>query len=190
LKRKYQLIIILNFIIFSNLFAQNLDSENNYSNSTAATYNLPVPPKNERSLFYIQKSTNPNTIIYEGNLLPNGELDPDDPIKIFWIRYQEEGQIKKLSFFQKKMAYGIKTKLGKDGRHRVRLVSFKDRDIIVYKDTKGKLQALVEINGKIAKFKSAFLMIGKDFFIPEIKYLELFGENLVTGREVYERYFP
>src|SRR5688572_10785112 len=70
---------------------------------------FPVPGGNQKQLFYLQRTPNTNTIVYELNY-KNGVIDPDNPVHEFWIRYQENGQRQELSYIQRKFAYGIKTR--------------------------------------------------------------------------------
>ena len=70
---------------------------------------FPIPSGNSKQLFYLQRTPNKNTIVYELNY-KNGEIDTEEPIHGFWIRYQEDGQREDLNYIQRKFAYGLKTK--------------------------------------------------------------------------------
>lgn len=154
-------------------------------------YNIPVPPQNRNTLFYIQKSTNPNTVMYEGVRDEYDEINPDKPVHVFWIRYQIDSTQKDLNFIQRKLAYGINFEPAEDkGEYYISLVSYKKRKIHIFKNPAGEIQANMEIDGQMARFRSVFIEIGKDFFIPEISYIEIFGEDLRTGDEIYERIIP
>lgn len=67
----------------------------------------PVPPTNENSLFYIQRSKNTNAIVYDLNRLPDGTPNPTNPINVYWIRYAVDSTMEELSYVQQKYAYGI-----------------------------------------------------------------------------------
>src|SRR5690606_6269383 len=43
---------------------------------------FPVPT-DPNMIFYIQRSTNPNTVVYTANLRSDGKLDPKEPVKAF-----------------------------------------------------------------------------------------------------------
>jgi len=154
-------------------------------------YNIPIPEPNTNTLFYIQKSSNPNTVMYEANRLGTDNLDPDNPVKVFWIRYQEDSTTTDLSFIQRRFAYGVNFEKSADSAgYSIHLVSYKKRKILIFKNSDGEIQANMEINGKISRFKSVFLNVKKDLFIPEIDYIDVFGEDLDTGKEVHERIIP
>lgn len=58
-------------------------------------------PANVNKLFYIQRDPNTNTLIYELNTNDAGELDTDNPLHVYWIRYAEKGQREELSYIQR-----------------------------------------------------------------------------------------
>lgn len=61
---------------------------------------LPKPPVSPNLLFYLQRSKDSNTVVYEANVAANHTLDADKPVDVYWIRYAEDGQRKKLSALQ------------------------------------------------------------------------------------------
>ena len=119
------------------------------------------------------------------------ELDSKSPVHVYWIRYDEDSTQQELNYIQRKLAYGVNFKKAEaENEYYINLVSYKKRKIHVFKNKEGEMQANMEINGKIARFKSVFVEIGKVLFIPEIDYIEIFGEDLVTGAKVYEKILP
>jgi len=188
---KWQMVMVGALWLGVSVCAQEISKVWDGSLTTREKYNYPMPPTNNRSLFFIQRSSNANTIVYEGNILSNGEYDPEKPVDVFWIRYDEEGQRKGLNFIQRKLAYGVVSEPSEDGKNYVvNLVSYKKRNIYVVKNQQGKVQAHMEINGKLAKFNSVFVEIERNFFIPDVSFIEIFGEDLETGEAVYERFIP
>ena len=72
---------------------------------------MPVPPDKKSMLFYLQRTMDKNTVIYETNADANGSINVKDPIKIYWIDYDEGGGTSELTVTQNKLAYGLKVKL-------------------------------------------------------------------------------
>ena len=70
----------------------------------------PVPPLNSQRLFYLQRTPNVNTIVYDLNLTNDGKLNTVEPVKAYWIRYAENGQKQDLNYIQRKFAYGLTAK--------------------------------------------------------------------------------
>ena len=73
---------------------------------TAQTVDFPIPPHNPKQLFYLQRTSNTNTIICELNLNEKGVPDPESPVHVFWIRYTEGAVKKELNYIQRVFAYG------------------------------------------------------------------------------------
>ncbi|RRB04468.1 DUF4833 domain-containing protein [Larkinella rosea] len=150
---------------------------------------FPVPPPAPNRLFYIQRSNNTNTVIYEANVTANRQLDADDPVNVYWIRYAEHGQRESLSLFQWKMAYGYKHKAvnHSENHFEIYLNAFKKRTIWV-DFQQGKPMALTTINGRKACLQKVFVQIEPGSgLIPKVQYVELFGIDPVAGIPVYER---
>ncbi|GAB3925272.1 DUF4833 domain-containing protein [Larkinella terrae] len=155
----------------------------------AETREFPVPPPAPNRLFYIQRSNNTNTVIYEANVTGNRQLDADDPVNVYWIRYAERGQRESLSMLQWKMAYGYKHKAvnRSENRFEIYLNAFKKRTIWV-DFQQGKPMALTTINGRKACLQKVFVQIEPGSgLIPKVLYVELFGIDPVAGVPVYER---
>src|SRR5665647_3290323 len=78
-------------------------------NAAAQDNTFPVPVGNAKQLFFLQRTPNTNTIVCELNY-KDGIVDKEDPIHVFWIRYQEKGQIEDLNYIQRKFAYGVNSR--------------------------------------------------------------------------------
>lgn len=155
----------------------------------AAQESFPTPPVTNEQLFYLQRTPNTNTIMCDLRLEDNGELDKDDPIHVYWIRYAEKGQKEELSFIQRKFAYGIKTKRLEDGKYKLNFVSYSKYLMYLTKAADGKYHVFASINGKLVILKSIFIKINKGgtFWSPNIEYFEVKGTDPATGTEIVER---
>src|ERR1700749_3275258 len=67
---------------------------------------FPVP-SDPNMLFYVQRSSNSNTIVYAAKLTGSGQIDPKNPVEVFWRRYTEQGQRRALYFIERVLAFGI-----------------------------------------------------------------------------------
>ena len=160
------------------------------SDSNSRYFDYPIPSI-EHMLFYIQKSTNTNTVVYQLNLLDNEELNLSEPIKVFWLRYQEEGQRKNLSFIEQKFAYGVISKQIKNETNvfDVKLVALKSREFKLERNEDGQSKVVTIIDGKRASLSKIFLEIEGNSFWPKITYIDIYGLDLNTGKEIHERLF-
>lgn len=66
-------------------------------------------PSDANMVFYIQRSSNRNTVVYTAQFSADGRLN-GDPVKAFWRRYAEQGQTRALKLVERVFAYGIKSR--------------------------------------------------------------------------------
>lgn len=148
---------------------------------------FPVPPGNAQQLFYLQRTSNTNTIVYELNV-KKGVLDKDNPVHVYWIRYAEKGQTAELSWIQRVFAYGVRVKLMSDSSYRVRLVSYAGYSMYLRKGADGKYRMYAAINGKMMILNRVFVKItGGSMWSPDIEYYEVSGLDPASGKPVAER---
>lgn len=157
-----------------------------------AQNNYPVPVKTDKLLFYFQRSHNKNTVIYELNTLPDGTINLGKPIYAYWIRYEEGGMRKELSFIQLK-AFGLQCKLV-DKVNKSFIVHFnsvKDREISLLK-IGSSYKAFITINGEIAELTKMYIKAENNSIgIPlKVNFVEISGINPKTGKCVTEKYLP
>lgn len=149
---------------------------------------LPVPHEINQ-LFYLQRDPDLNTVVYALNI-QNGELNQSEPVLPYWIRYADKGQNQKLSFIQRKMAYGINHKELEPGVFELHVQAYKPLKILLSKNEKsGKYQALVKIKETDILLNRIFVRInGGSFFKPNVQYIEICGHNAATGKEINYRF--
>jgi hypothetical protein len=154
----------------------------------------PIPDKTPKLLFYFQRSHNKNTVVYEINTFPNGKVNIDKPVNFYWIRYEEGGVKKELSFIQRK-AFGIQWHLVDKTKEAFMLQfnHFKKRDIFLLRSETGNcFKAYININGELSELTRMFIKSENNSLgIPlSVKYIEIAGINIKNGKSVVERYIP
>ncbi len=183
------LISLISFLIFTgygNAFAFGINPD-----SLKSPVNYPKPPATAERMFYVQRTPNANTIVYDLNLDSKGVPDADEPVRVYWIKYAERGQKEDLNFIQRKFAYGLNFKPLNNGGYDIRFVSYKKFPLALLKGTDGKYHIFAFISHKQAILKSIFVMVdGGSFWIPNILYVEIKGTDPGTGREMVERFKP
>ncbi len=75
--------------------------------SVQAQASYPVPAKDKDMLFYLQRTFNRNTIVFELNRKKDNTLDTITPVNLHWIRYEENGQKANLTTIQR-IVFGLK----------------------------------------------------------------------------------
>ena len=160
-----------------------------------AQLSFPTPPAAPQRLFFVQRTPNTNTIVYDANTIENGtKFDPKQPIRVYWLRYDEQGQVAPLSYLQRTMAYGVEVRALKNkiGEFEFNVVSYPKRKLRLLLDGRKQPRALLQINGQEAWLNRVFIKIeGKKIgIIPDVKYVELFGTDPTSGKPVYEKFVP
>ena len=179
-------------ILFSILLTFNSLAQKNKPVTPSSVEQFPVPPVSSISLFYIQKSSNTNTIIYDAKLGTDKKLDPKNPVYTYWIRYNEGGKKQELSNIQRSLAYGLHTKAtaGELGSYDGYFFAYRKRKFVVKMNPKGEPIALFPINGKMQILKKVFVKVDESGMMPSVISVELWGRDVATDKEVYEKFKP
>lgn len=150
---------------------------------------FPTPKGVKNQLFYLQRDPNTNTIICELNVDGDGEIIKDNPIKVYWIRYQDNKEKKDLNYIQRKFAYGMESEAIGNNRYKLHFVSYKKFPLYLMKSSvDNKYHIYVTANNKKIQLERIFLRIeGGTFWVPNVKYVELKGINQANGAPIVER---
>ncbi len=151
---------------------------------------FPTPSGIVNQLFYLQRDPNTNTIIYQLNVNERGQVNRKEPIHVFWMRYEEGGQLKELNFIQRRFAYGLKARQIEPDTYELRFVSYSRFQFYLSKpDGEDQYRVYTTIARKRAVLKRIYVHIeeGGSFWKPNVKYVELSGTDEVTGTDVMER---
>jgi len=148
---------------------------------------FPTPTGNPNQLFFLQRSQNKNTIIYELNL-KNGIMDTIEPVHIFWICYAEKGQQEELTGMQRKYAYGLATKFISKDRYELHFLANKKYFVLLMKGQDDKYHVYDTINQKEAIVSRIYLQLkGGSPLSPKIDYVTFTGIDPDSGKEVFEK---
>jgi Domain of unknown function (DUF4833) len=183
---RFSIICLLLFLTFT------INAQKNKAKTPLTSEQLPVPPESDIRLFYIQRSSNANTILYDANILTDKKLDTKDPVHTYWIRYTEGGKKQELSGMQRTLAYGLHTSAikGEVNAYEGHFLAYRKRKFIVKQNAKGEPIALFMINGKMQILKRVFVQTDDSGMMPSVNYIELWGKDAVTGKDVYEKFKP
>lgn len=180
------LVFLVTFFNFGQpdaVFSQTQDQSN------PSPLKFPVPKGIVNQLFYLQRDPNTNTIICELNTDSKGQVDDADPVHVYWLRFQENGEKKDLGYIQRKFAYGIESKSMGKGEYELRFVSHKKLPMyLVRSEDDKKYHVYVTVNNKKIQIERIFLRIeGGSFWLPNVKYVEIKGMNTSNNTLITER---
>ena len=148
---------------------------------------LPTP-KGKNLLFFLQRTPDANTVIYEVNYNSEGKVDSKAPVKGSWIRYEEKEKCKELTSIEKKFAYGVKCKtIGVDA-YEIRLAAYQKMPMYLLKSPDQQFRMYIKDEGKNLLLKRVFVKVnGGSFWFPKVQYIDLFTVHCETGIEMMKR---
>jgi len=153
---------------------------------------FPVPKPSPKQLFYLQRTTNSNTIICDVNLDAKGQVIKDNPVHVYWIRYDEGGEKKELSYIQETFAYGIKHELLPTGVYKLHFVSYKKQAFYLKRSPKdNQYKMYFVLNNKEFVLQKLFVRIdGGTFWVPNVVYMEIIGKDEYSGTPFSYKFKP
>lgn len=180
---RFFLLVTILFFIYPNLtIAQEWKGREDLPDD------FPRPPKSEKSLFYIQRNKNYNTIVYDLNTTENGTIHPKDPIDTYWINYGDKVTKRELTWLEAWLAYGYRAKLNEDKSIKIKLRAHNER-FITLRQVDDKWHAIIPINGEEAFLSNIYAYADESGIIPKVLHVDIYGIDVKSGKPVKERIF-
>ncbi|OJV53083.1 MAG: hypothetical protein BGO31_04840 [Bacteroidetes bacterium 43-16] len=184
-KPKFDLLLFLCMTVAALLLSYFGQAQNR------AVDQFPIPSFTKQTQFYLQRTTDANTIMYDLNF-QNGVLNEKEPIKPYWIRYTEKGAKKNLSSIQNHYAFGIKSTKIRDGQFKLRFAGYEKVPLYLKQLSNGTYQTSVQLDGEEMVLQRLYIHIepGGTFWSPNIGYIEFKGKETASGKLVQKRIHP
>lgn len=128
----------------------------------------------------MERSCNPNIVVYGPAISENGSWDKDTGAQVFWRRNQEDGRREELNFIQRSQAYGIKKckmMTRDDGREacRVVLVPMSDLFLDIVSESDGTFSIISDFpHVKNVKVDRIWVQVS-DSWIPGVDFVDVIG---------------
>ena len=144
-------------------------------------------PDEPDMLFYIERSTNSNTVVYAARRGTNGALDSGTPVEAFWRWFNVDGAKKPLNFIERMMAYGVKIDRVVPG-HPVtfEITSLPERALTLDLDDKKHPEALIQMGSHTARLVYVYLNVIEGGLMPKVPSLDIFGIDKSSGKALHE----
>lgn len=139
-------------------------------------------------LFRVERNKNANIVQYDAVLENREKLVPKQPVASYWVMLAEDGRREGLTSLDKR-AYGFKVLPEPSGSWLLYLNATKDRSIRVV-HWQGRWVAQILIKGRSAVLGRIYVFADESAFIPRVRWIDLFGVDMVTGAAVSERLEP
>ncbi|WP_052496462.1 DUF4833 domain-containing protein [Pedobacter lusitanus] len=172
-----KIIIIVLLTIIGSLSAQPLGEK------------TPESARIENLLFFVQRNPDANTVIYELNLNEDGTLCSENPVKVSWIRYAEDGKREELSSIERKYVYGVQSqRLGND-EYEIHLMAYKQLPLYLKRsETDNKYKIYIKDEGQPYLLKRVFIKLDRcSFWYPKVRYIDLVAVDTANGKAILRR---
>ena len=147
-------------------------------------YKVPDEPG---QLFYVERSSNSNTVVYAARLDVQGNIDRADPVEAFWRWFNVDGHKKPLNFMERMMAYGVTVDRAQAGKPvTFTIAALPERKLTLALDAQKKPEALMQIGGRTVKLAYVYLNVVEGGLMPSVPALDIFGTDTVSGKAVHE----
>ena len=158
----------------------------NYPGKEGIPESYPIP-KIEGLLFYIQRNLNQNTVVYVANKNPDGYLNEEYPMKVYWINYNEGGKVKKLNLIQNKLAFGYNCTKINNETFTFNMVSYNKLDFFIAKNRNGNHRVFTKPGNKLIDLHNIFVYAEEFGIFPQVKFIEFFGEETNSNFPAYHK---
>jgi hypothetical protein len=136
----------------------------------------------KRVLFWIGKSDNSNTVLYEAQLESSGSLQTVHP---YWVLYARSPVVEEeLTLIERNTAYGstCTPDASRPGRWTIVLAALKERPIQVWAEpgapgARPTLHALATIDGQPDELLSVFVKTTTSWGLPMAEYVDVVGRT-------------
>ena len=170
-----------------NLISQQDNDAFEYDNGVKGLPTGYPVPQVEDMLFYIQRNVNTDTVIYQLNRTACGQIDVNCPIYAFWMSFGENIKTQELNFIQNSLAYGYESKLINPDLFEIQFVSYRKKRFFLVRKSENEFAMVTNIKGVKSYLKHIYVYAEEFGVFPDVKFLELFGENVESRQPAYER---
>lgn len=140
-------------------------------------------PNDRNQLFYLQRSTNKNTVVYGVRFDASGNIDAANPAQAYWRRFNNQGEVKPLKRIEQQFAYGVNVReRSTPGEYTVSLKPLPELPMLLRQSGPGAAELWANIGGRTVRAVYAYVEIDEGGLIPKVTQLSLFGIDPATGR--------
>ena len=148
--------------------------------------NWPVPGE-PHQLFYIQRSTNPNTIVYTARFDANGNLDRNRPANAYWRRFNDNGERMALRGFERRFAFGMRVRpMDEPGAWMVNAIAAPMFPMRLRQTGRFKAEVLTRVGGRMVQPVYCFVDVDESGFFPRVTGISMHGVDPRSRRAVSE----
>lgn len=148
---------------------------------------FPVPG-DPGQVFYLQRSSNSNTVVYAARFTPDGRLDPRRPLEAYWRRFNTTGEQLPLKMIEDSFAFGVRSRAtGDPDVFQVYVVSYPERPATLRLIEPGRAELLLPAGGRTMRMAYAYVDVDESGLVPSVREVLVMGHDVETGKPLVER---
>jgi hypothetical protein len=137
--------------------------------------------KKTQSLFIIERSKDANVVQYDARLTADGNLDPKEPVIVYWVIRAEDGRREELNWLEKKKGYGFDIMPDPSVNGYKMILKGDPQHPITVKREGDAIRAEVVIGGRQAVLEKIYINASDGLMGPKVHDIVLYGKDLKTG---------
>ncbi len=159
------------------------------SSTSSATLPVANPafkhPTDRHQLFFLQRTTNANTIVYVAKYDPSGQLKRNDPISGYWRRFAGRGHVMAFRWYERVFGFGTRTRRLRDGSdYEVRFNGIKDEQLLLKQHAPFDAALYTRQNGRNYKVIYGYVDVDETGLLPKVTGFRLYTSDPTTGQFV------
>ncbi len=139
-------------------------------------------PSDAHQLFFLQRTLNANTVVYTAHFDKSGNLNPDAPVAVYWRRFQEQGQVMALRWYERAFGFGVRIQ-STDNPQTLRLTfnGLKSQQLELRQTAPFKAALFARIEDREYRLIYAYLDVDESGLFPTVTRLRLYTNDPQTG---------
>lgn len=140
-------------------------------------------PNDRHQVFFLQRTTNANTIVYVAQFDADGALNAQRPITGYWRRFAGRGHIMPFRWYERVFGFGAKTRPMAGGSgFEVRFNGIKDQQLVLKQNAPFDAALFTRQNGRDYEMIYGYLNVDESGLLPKVTQLRLYTSDPQTGQ--------
>jgi len=141
-------------------------------------------------LFVVGRSKNANIVVYDANRGPAGDFAASEPVVAYWLLAGEKGKREELNALQRARAYGFDIAPGDIPETLAMAIKAEPQRRLTVHILNGCPVVTTSIGGHDGILNKLFVQSKEGLLWPKVEYVALFGRDVSTGEQLYEKVVP
>ncbi len=139
-------------------------------------------PTDAHQLFFLQRTLNANTVVYTTHFDRSGKLNHDSPVSVYWRRFQENGQVMPLRWYERAFGFGVKLrKTDTPNTLRLTFNGLKSHPLELRQTAPFTAALFARIDNRDYRLIYAYLDVDESGLLPKVTRLRLYTHDPQTG---------